>query len=334
MIVVRTCGENYSGVMHTCKPFDVRKAPYILLGLILCIWTLCTGSAVWPQEASSSAHIEALIKQLGTGNIKAEDAAKAELMQHPSPDALPILLKALPSSEATVRGNIIEILGAYKDPRKIPALIAHRDDPKVEPQLLELGKSAIPALLQSMPNTCEETADETYAAWVGRILGLLDQDGHRALLGGLASGESCRLLAARSGLNVPRPGPPMGPPTTEESDTEDAGRFLLVDAAGQENPIIRQSAVTWIRALENRGWPAKEYGEWPYFDYSQYLEGLIKTYQVDADAETRTEIARMLAMYPCVRVGRFMKAAVRSPSGNVRAIARKYLGQTPSAKTQ
>ena len=312
---------------------DVRKAPYILLGLILCIWILCTGGVVWPQEASSSAHVEGLIKQLGTGNIKAEDAAKAELMQHPSPDALPILLKALPSSEATVQDNIIEILGAYKDLRKIPALIAHRDNPKVEPQLLELGKSVIPALLQSMPAACEGTAEE-YAAWVGRLLSSLDQDGQRALLVGLASGESCRLVAGRSGLNIPRPGPPMGLPTTEESDTEDAGRFLLVDAAGHENPIIRKSAVAWIRALEGRGWPAKEYGEWPYFEYSQFLEGFIRTYQFDADAETRTEIARMLAMYPCVRVSRFMKAAVHSPNEGVRTIARKYLGQTPSAKAQ
>jgi len=316
------------------KQRGVRKAPYTLLRLILCVWILCTGRVVWPQEASSSAHIEALIKQLGTGNIKAEDAAKAELMQHPSPDALPILLKALPSSDATAQDNIIEILGAYKDLRKIPALIAHRDNPKVEPQLLELGKSVIPALLQSMPDACEGTAEETYATWVGQLLSSLDQDGHRALLAGLASGESCSLVSGRSGLNIPRPGPPMGLPATEESDTEDAGRFLLVDAAGHKNPIIRESAVAWIRALEGRGWPAKEYGEWPYFEYSQFLEGFIRTYQFDADAETRTEIARMLGMYPCVRVSRFMKAAVHSPNVAVRTIARKYLGKTPSAKAQ
>ena len=320
--------------MQTYKQRDVRKAPYILLGLILCIWILCTGVAVWPQEASSSAHIQALIKQLGTGNSKSEDAAKQELMQHPSPDALPILLKALPSSEATVQDNIIEILGGYKDLRKIPALIAHRDDPRVEPQLLELGKSVIPPLLRSMPDACDRTEAETYATWVGRLLNFLDQDGHRALLAGLASGESCRLVAGRSGLNIPRPGPPMGLPATEESDTEDAGRFLLVDAAGHENPVIRKSAVVWIRALESRGWPVKDYGEWPYFEYSQFLEGFIRTYQFDADAETRTEIARMLAMYPCIRVSRFMKAAVHSPNVGVRTIARKYLGQTPSAKTQ
>jgi hypothetical protein len=59
---------------------------------------------------------------------KAEDAAKVELMQHPSPDTLPILLKSLPSSDATVQDNIIEILGAYNDIRKIPALISHWAD--------------------------------------------------------------------------------------------------------------------------------------------------------------------------------------------------------------
>lgn len=297
--------------------------------LMLCIWLPCTGSAVWSQEASSAAHIEALIKQLGTGDVKAEDAAKLELMQHPSPDRLPILLKALRSSDATVQGNIIEILGAYKDLRKVPPLLAHWADPnesdKVEAQVLELGKPVIPILVQSLPDRCGGTTEESYAAWIGRILNFLDQEGQRALLASLASGEECRLVAARSGLDTPRPGPPMGPPPTEESDTEDAGRFLLVDAAGHENPIIRGSAVAWIRALEGHRWPASENSEWPYFEYSSFLEALIKTYQSDADTETKTEIARMLARYPCVRVNRFMRAAIHSPSVSVRTVARKYL---------
>lgn len=303
--------------------------------LMLCIWILCTGPAAWLQEPSSAAHIEALIKQLGTGDVKAEDAAKLELMQHPTPDGLPILLKALRSSDATVQSNIIEILGAYRDVRKIPALLAHwadsNESDKVEAQVLELGKPVIPMLVQSLPGACSAT-EESYAAWIGRLLSFLDQDGQRALLAGLVSGEECKVVAGRSGLDTPRPGPPMGPPPTEESDTEDAGRFLLVDAAGHENPTIRESAVAWIRALEGHGWPASENGEWPYFEYSPFLEALIKTYQSDADAETKTEIARMLAMYPCVRVNRFMRAAVHSPSVSVRTIARKYLQL--SAKTQ
>ena len=300
--------------------------------LMLCLWILCAATAVWSQEVSSTAHIEALIKQLGTGDVKAEDAAKLELMQHPSPDGLPILLKALPSSDATVQGNIIEILGAYKDVRKIPALLPYWSDlnesSKVEAQVLELGKPLIPLLVQSLPRSCDETAEESYAAWIGHLLSSLDQDGQRALLTGLASGERCRLVAGRSGLDIPRPGPPMGLTPTEESDTEDAGRFLLVEAAGHENPIIRESAVAWIRALEGHGWPASEDDGWPYFKYSSFLEALIKTYQSEADAETKTEIARMLAMYPCVRVSRFMRAAVHAPNASVRTIAHKYLQQT------
>jgi hypothetical protein len=62
--------------LRSSKQRDVRKTPSILLGLILCIWIPCTRGVVWSQEASSSAHTEALIKQLGTGNVKAEDAAK------------------------------------------------------------------------------------------------------------------------------------------------------------------------------------------------------------------------------------------------------------------
>lgn len=300
--------------------------------MTLCILIPCTGAAVWSQEASSAAHIEALIKQLGTGDVKAEDAAKLELMQHPSPDGLPILLKALPSSDATVKSNIIEILGAYKDPRKIPALLPYWSDSnesnKVEAQVLELGKPVIPILVQSLPRTCDETTEAAYAGWIGHLLSSLDQDGQRALLAGLASGEECRLVAGRSGLDIPRVGPPMGLPPTEESDTEDAGRFLLVDAAGHEIPIIRESAVAWIRALESHGWPASKNDGWSYFKYSSFPEALIKSYQSEADAETKTEIARMLAKYPCVRVNRFMRAAVHSPSMGVRTIARKYLQQT------
>jgi hypothetical protein len=255
-------------------------------------------------------------------------------MQHPNSDALPILLKELPSSDATVHDNIIEILGVYKDVRKIPVLIEYWDDPKVESQLLELGTPVVPALVQSLPNACKESVDESYARWVGRLRSRREPDGQRTLLAGLASGESCKLVAARSGLEIPRPGPPMGPPPTEESDTEDAGRFLLIDAAEHENPTIRESAAAWIRALESRGWPGSESHNWPYFEYSQFLEALIGTYQSDADAETRTEIVRMLAMYPCVRVSRFMRAAVHSPNAGVRTVARKYLGPTPSVKTR
>lgn len=182
--------------------------------------------------------------------------------------------------------------------------------------------------MQPLPRTCDETTEAAYAGWIGHLLSSLDQDGQRALLAGLASGEGCRLEAGRSDLTIPRVGPPMDLPPTEESDTEDAGRFLLVDAAGHEIPIIRESAVAWIRALESHGWPASENDGWPYFKYSSFLEALIKSYQSEADAETKTEIARMLAKYPCVRVNRFMRAAVHSPSMGVRTIARKYLQQT------
>ena len=78
------------------------------------------------QQDSSTARVEALIQRLGSGNIRDEDAAKLELMQHATPDSLPVLLKALPSSDATVRDNIIEILASYKDVTKIPALIAYK----------------------------------------------------------------------------------------------------------------------------------------------------------------------------------------------------------------
>jgi hypothetical protein len=282
---------------------------------------LCTGLFALQQD-SSPAHVQALVQRLGSGNIKDEDAAKVELREHPTPDALPILLKALPSSDATVRNDIIDILASYKDNAKIPALIAYREndwgDKTVDSQLVELGAPAVDALVKSLPETCDpDGRNSLYAEWVGTVLREIELEGTRAMLAGLITHQSCVHAAARSGLVVPRPGPAMAPPPTTEEQEMDAGLFLLVDAAENDDPHIHETAVNWIRSIQNRGWSNLE--------YSQFLEAIIETYRSNMSGQTRREIARLLALNRCRRVDRFMRAAVHSPIAEVRSIAMKYL---------
>jgi hypothetical protein len=137
------------------------------------------------------------------------------------------------------------------------------------------------------------------------------------MLAGLVTEQPCAHQAARSGLVVPRPGPPMAPPPTREEEEIDAGLFLLVDAAESDDPDIHETAVNWIGSLQSRGWSNLE--------YSQFLEAMIETYQSNVSERTRTEIARLLALNPRRRVNRFMRAAVHSHVAEVRAIALKYL---------
>ena len=185
------------------------------------IGVLCTGCLFALQQDSSTAHIEELIRRLGTGNIKDEDAAKTELRQHPTTDALPIILRALPTSNATVRDDIIDILESYKDNAKIPALVSYRangwGEKSVDSQLVELGAPAVDALVKSLPETCDPgSRNSGYADWVGTVLREIEPEGTPAMLAGLMTQQSCAHEAARSGLVVARPGPTMAPPATTE----------------------------------------------------------------------------------------------------------------------
>lgn len=183
---------------------------------------------------------------------------------------------------------------------------------------MELGAAAVDALIKSLPNGCDRGGRNSgYANWVGSALKEIEPEGTRAMLAGLMTRQSCMHEAARSGLVVARPGPPMAPPATTEDSEMDAGLFLLVDAAENNNPAIHGAAVNWIRSLQRR--------KWSNLEYSQFLEAMIETYRSNVSGETRREIARMLAMNPCSRVDRFMRAAVHSPISEVRTVALKYL---------
>ena len=97
----------------------------------------------------------------------------------------------------------------------------------------------------------------------------------------------------------------------------DSGLFLLVNTSENDDAEIHETATRWIRTQQSRGWTNME--------YSQFLDAIIETYRENVGGKTRVEIARLVAMYHCRRVDRFMRAAVHSPSAEVRTIAREYL---------
>ena len=149
----------------------------------------------------------------------------------------------------------------------------------------------------------------------------IEPEGPRAMLAGLMTQQPCLHEAARSGLVVPRPGPPMAPPRTIEEEEREAGLFLLVAASENGDPKIHETSVNWIRSWQNQRWSNR--------DYSQFLEAIIETYRANVGGRTRSEIARLLALNRCPRVDRFMRAALQSPITEVRTIARKYLAPEP-----
>jgi hypothetical protein len=243
--------------------------------ILLCC---CVVWIVWAhgeQQMPAKERTEALINQLGTGDIRQEDAAKLELMTHPRPQAVPILLQALPRSEITVQYKILDILQAYKDRQKITPLLEFIAPPnfrpdfaeKIGPQLVELGPLAGDALISSLPNQCKDDQGQQYATWVGTTLERMGMDGTGALLDALSRGGQCRLCAARQGLIVPRPGPPMAPPATSEDVVQEAGRNLLVDAAEDRDPKIRALPCNGLTPCEGgtgRSWTMPNFwNPWP-----------------------------------------------------------------------
>ncbi len=76
-------------------------------------------------------------------------AVKADLMEHRDGNAVPLLLEALPGASGSNREVVLEVLGAYDDPRKIPVYLAllkpfhwDSDANAIAPQLARLGAPA------------------------------------------------------------------------------------------------------------------------------------------------------------------------------------------------
>src|SRR5258708_33584248 len=75
------------------------------------------------QTAQTVARTQALVKQLGSSDPSVRGASKLELMRTADPDVLAALVEQASGAKGELRTNLIEILGIYKDPRQIPALI-------------------------------------------------------------------------------------------------------------------------------------------------------------------------------------------------------------------
>jgi hypothetical protein len=247
-------------------------------------------------------------------------------MKSPSPDSLPIILKALESSKGELRSVLVDILGVYKDPRKISALIKaarpYDGDPTdvtIGDQLTELGTPAGQALIDSLPAKCDESDDElsSYTSWVGFVIGHINPWSLSVLFAGLRSGNPCKQRAAQEGLQMCCAEPEYG--------LGDPQITLFTSAVLSDDERIRSAAEQWIDSFR---------GEYRNFEFAGTIEVLIAAYQKNASPATMIEIARLLADDPCPRVTRFMRAAVSAPNPEIQQIAHEYLAKNHLPRTR
>ena len=304
--------------------------------LLLSFLLLLPGGTFGQQTPGPVARAEALMQKLRSADPSVRGAAKLELMSSPSPDALPVLLKNASVAQGDQRTNLIEILGVYKDPRKISTLIQMSRPFQSEyvygpihNQLVELGGPAAQALMDSVPDECDgaEWEPAGYRSGGGRMLEEMGEPSFRARLSGLRSGKRCKQEAASESLLGVYMRPGRGPQLEPEEEIEREEVWALTQAAEHSDPKIKDTAYAWIDALLAANAPTT--------DYSKFVEALIATYQTDAPAETRAEIARLLAEVSSPRVRRFMRAAVHAPNPEVQKIATNYVAQhAPPAKAR
>src|SRR5258708_18595374 len=130
-------------------------------------------------------------------------------MRTADPDVLAALVEQASGAKGELRTNLIEILGIYKDPRKIPALIQMSRPFESEyvygpihEQLVELGAPAAEALMESVPDQCDANDWEPsgYKSWVGRALDQIGTPALPAIFAGLRSGEPCKHSSATEAL--------------------------------------------------------------------------------------------------------------------------------------
>lgn len=238
-------------------------------------------------------------------------AAKAELLQHPDPAWLPALLEALPSSQGTLRDDLLLVLAKYDDPRKIPVFLAlHKTSSggtaSIEEQLSHLGQPAAEALLANCT-----TNDEDYARWAAGVLSWMHEIGARYLIAAVQNDDACQHAAGEQGLLY----------MSDPDDVSRADTRLAADAAIDPDPKIRNAAKEWFAT-----WKGKEGS----IEFSGIVDALIAAYQSNASPETMVKIAQMLSDLERPRVTRFMRAAVHAPNPEIQRIANQYLSNHPS----
>jgi len=280
---------------------------------------LASCTALSAQTVNTAFRTRALVEQLSSSDCGLRDTAKSELLKSPNPDSLPVILKALASSRGELRSVLVDILGVYRDPRKISALIeaarpheGDSTDVKLGDQLTELGTPAAQALMDSLPAKCDESDDELagYTSWVAAVIGHINPWSLPTLFAGLRSGNACKQRAGQEGLQVCCAGPEYG--------LGDPDITLFTSAVLSDDERIRSAAGQWIDSFR---------GEYRNFEFAGTIEVLIAAYQKDAPSATMIEISRLLASNPCSRVTRFMRAAINAPNPKIQQIAHEYLAK-------
>lgn len=238
-------------------------------------------------------------------------AAKVELLQHPDPTLLPGLLKALPSSQGTIRDDLLEILAKYDDPSKLPVFLSllkpfHSDNDsfQIGQQLAHLGAPAAQAILAG----CEDTG-EGYPQWAAKVLNDMDNIGLPFIIEALLSDDDCRREIGRPGLQWA-----LG--EADPNSVLNADVRLASAAATDTDEHIRGAAKRWFGS-----WKGRE----DKIDLSGIVEALIVEYQANAPPETMEKIAMILSDTERPRVTRFMRAAVHAPNPKIQRIANEYL---------
>ena len=257
----------------------------------------------------AGAQHDSRLNNLFSSDPAVRGAAKSELLAHPDPALFPALLSALPSSQGTIRDDLLDILAKYDDPRKIPVFVALAktgkwyDEPQLEEQLAKLGPPAARAILDGCAG---EGGD--YASWAATALQWMNGAGPRFLIEAVESDDNCEHATGESGLRE------FGDADVQSESQADIG--LAADAVIDPDERIREAARRWFDS-----WKGKENT----IDFSGIVEVLIAAYQANAPPATMVAIAEMLSDRERPRVTRFMRAAMDAPNSEIRGIANQYL---------
>ena len=288
-------------------PFSFRPSKFCIVAFLACLLALLSSMHAAAQDGR--------VRNLFSADSTIRGAAKNELLNHPDPALLPVLLEALPSSTGSNRDDLLEVLAKYEDPRKIPVYIALAKDSKfktwpqeIGQQLAKLGAPAAQALFDGCVGEGED-----YATWAGVTIGWMHDPDTHFLIEAVESTDECKHKIGDIGLSDQ-----FG--DADRNSESRADIDLAVNAAIDPDERIRDAAHKWFDS-----WKGKE----NQLDFSGIVEALIATYQANAPPETMVKIAQMLSDFERPRVTRFMRAAVHSPNSDIQAIAGDYLTRFP-----
>jgi hypothetical protein len=273
-----------------------------------------------PQASAGQTEQDSRLERLLSSDPTKHNEAKSELLESADPALLPALLKALPTSQGTMRDDLLEILAKYENPSKVPVFLSllkpfysDNDSFQIGQQLGHLGA---PAAQQAILTECEDTG-EGYPEWAAGVLKDMDTIGLPLIIEALLSDDDCRRQIGRLGLQWA-----LG--EADPNSVLNADVRLASEAATDTDEHIRGAAKRWFES-----WKGRE----DKIDLSGIVEALIVEYQSNAPPETMEKIAVMLSGTERPRVTRFMRAAVRAPNPKIQRIANEYLARfAPKSK--